>query len=111
MAQAWKTCPAQGAGGIGMRIVVVEDRLGYKRAYWVKNEDPDDMAEEGLPLNPPNLDFLEWEEVKRDLHNMLVDRGLFTWMDVQKAQNGVTSSILGAMRKRLINLYRNREVD
>lgn len=94
-----------------MRMVIIEDRFGYKRAYWVKNEDPDSAAEEGIPLNPPNLDLLEWEEVKRDLHNMLVDRGLFTWMDVQKAQNGVTAAILASMKKKLIAIYRNREVE
>jgi len=111
MEEIEQTGKAQGAGGGYMRIVIKTDRFGYKRAYWVKNEDSDDVAEEGIPLNPPNLDFLEWEEVKRDLHNMLVDRGLFTWMDVQRAQNGVTSSVLAAMRKRVISLYRNREVD
>ena len=94
-----------------MRIVIQKDRFGYKRAYWVKNEDSDDMAEEGIPLSPPDLDLLEWEEVKKDLHNMLVDRGLFTWMDVQREQNGVTAAVLTAMRKRIIMLYRNREVD
>jgi len=93
-----------------MRKVIKVDRFRYKRAYLVKNEDPDEKAEEGIQLNPPDLDLLEWEEVKRDLHNMLVDRGLFTWMDVQRAQNGVTASILAAMRKRLITLYKNREV-
>ena len=94
-----------------MRIVIQEDRFGYKRAYWVKNEDSDDMAEQGIPLNPPDLDLLEWEEVKKDLHNTLVNRGLFTWMDVQRAQKGVTAAILAAMRKRMMMLYRNREVD
>jgi hypothetical protein len=111
MAQIREIGYEKGAGGSDMRIVIKEDRFGYKRAYWVKNEDHDDSAEEGIPLNPPDLDLLEWEEVKRDLHNMLVDRGLFTWVDVQRAQNGVTSSILAAMRKKVISLYRNREVD
>jgi len=111
VAQAWKIGEEKGTGSCDMRMVVVEDRFGYKRAYWVKNEDPDSAAEEGIPVSPPNLDNLDWELVKRDLHNMLVDRGLFTWMDVQRAQNGVTASILAAMRKRTIALYRNREVE
>lgn len=110
MAQAGKECEKESAGCLDMRIVIVEDRFGYKRAYWLKNEEPDSAAEEGIPISPPDLDLLDWETVKRDLHNMLVDRGLFTWMDVQRAQNGVTASILAAMRKRTIALYRNREV-
>ena len=94
-----------------MRMVIVEDRFGYKRAYWIKNEEPDSAAEEGIPRSPPDLDNLDWEVVKKDLHNMLVDRGLFTWKDVQRAQNGVTASILAAMKRRVIALYRNREVE
>lgn len=101
----------KGAGGRDMRMVITTDRRGYKRAWWVVDEDPDELAEEGIPLNPPDLDLLEWEEVKKSLHNMLVERGLFTWMDVQRAQSGVTGAILTAMKRRLISLYRNREVD
>lgn len=101
----------ESAGGRDMRKVITTDRRGFKRAWWVVDEDPDELAEQGIPLNPPDLDLLEWEEVKKTLHNMLVDRGLFTWKDVQRAQNGVTSAILTAMKRRVISLYRNREVD
>lgn len=106
-----KVSEKKGADGFGMRMVITTDRRGYKKAYWVKDEEPDELAEQGILVSPPNLDFLEWEEVKKSLHNTLVERGLFTWMDVQRAQSGVTAAILTAMKRRLISLYRNREVE
>ena len=93
-----------------MRKVITTDRFGYKCAWLVKDEDSDELADQGIPLSPPCLGLIEWEEVKRDLNNILVDRGLFTWMDVQRSQNGVTTAVLAAMRKRVITLYKVREV-
>ncbi len=93
-----------------MRTVIKTDRFGYKRAWLVKDEDPDELAEQGIPLTPPDLDLIEWEEVKKDLNNILVERGLFTWKDVQRSQNGVTSAVLTAVKRRVITLYKTREV-
>lgn len=84
------------------------DHRGYKRASLIRNEDPDEMAEHGIPLQPPDLDLIDWEGVRRDIHNDLVDRGLFDWADVVRAQNGLAAVIAGPIRRRLIMLYRSR---
>lgn len=90
-----------------MKIVVWTDGGGYKRRSMLRDRDPDQMAPEGIPLDPPDLSQLDWEEIKRELHNALVDKGLSTWGDVQRQQNGVTSSILSVMKRRVVALYRN----
>lgn len=66
------------------------------------------MRESGVPLEPPDLDQLDWATIKRDLHNALFDRGLVTWQDVQRSQNGVTTAILATVRRKLIVLYKVR---
>jgi hypothetical protein len=91
-----------------MREVTYEDRYGYKHVALVRDEDPDDFAPNGIVRDPPDLDRLDWEQIKKDLHNALVDRGLFTWADVQQ-RKGLRGAVLSAFKRNLILLY--REVD
>lgn len=93
-----------------MRIVTWTDKHGYKHRSLVRDADPDDAAPMGIRQDPPNLEQMDWEGVKRDLHNTLVDMGLFSWREVQQRQ-GLPGAILGAMRTRLITLYREAERD
>ena len=93
-----------------MRTVIKIDRFGYKRAYLCTDDMSDDEAEQGIPQTPPDLDLIEWEEVKKNLNNILVDRGIFTLADVYKAQNAITSACKSVMKNRIVILYKNREV-
>jgi len=90
-----------------MRKIVKTDRHGYRRAWLIRDDDPDETAEQyGVPLAPPDVEKLDWEEIKRDLHNALIDRGLYTWQDVQKAQNALGGIAQSVLRRRLVLLYR-----
>lgn len=91
-----------------MRVVKWTDKHGYKHRSLVRDTDPDDAAEQGIRQDPPNLDEMDWEGVKRDLHNALVDMELTDWKAVQQRQ-GLPGAILGAVKKRLITLYREAE--
>lgn len=91
-----------------MRAVVWTDNSGRKRRSLVRDEDPDDAALTGIRQEPPNLDNLDWDAVKVDLHNRLIEAGLLTWQDVQRF-GGLPGIILGCLRTRLINLYREGE--
>lgn len=91
-----------------MKVVEWTDENGYKRRRQLRNKDPNSMRESGVPLEPPDLDQLDWATIKRDLHNALFDRGLVTWQDVQRSQNGVTTAILATVRRKLIVLYKVR---
>lgn len=75
-----------------MRLIQWTDEDGYRHRSLVRDEDSDDEANHGIPLDPPSLAEMTSipEEVKRDLHNELVARGLFTWADVLAQQSGVT---------------------
>jgi hypothetical protein len=94
-----------------MRKVTWTDKNGYKHRSLVRDGDPDDMAPNGLLQDPPNLEALDWEAVKRDLHNALLAAGLFTWRDVQEKgrHDGLRGAILSAVKKKLIALYREAE--
>jgi hypothetical protein len=91
-----------------MRRVTWTDDRGYKHSSLVRDGDPDEMAPQGILQDPPNLDNLDWEGIKRDLHNHLVDIGLISWRNVQEIR-GMRGAILSSMKKRLVYLYREAE--
>ncbi|RPJ40039.1 MAG: hypothetical protein EHM35_00085 [Planctomycetaceae bacterium] len=92
-----------------MRTVTWTDRNGCKHRSLVRDTDPDDAAPQGILQDPPDLERMDWDAVKRDLHNALVDAGLYSWREVQGQGDGLRGALLSATRKRLIALY--REVD
>lgn len=91
-----------------MRLVIWTDKNGYKHRSLVRDDDPDEAAPGGIRQEPPSLDNLDWEAVKLELHNRLMDAGLWTWQDVQRKE-GLPGIILAVLRTRLINLYREGE--
>lgn len=93
-----------------MRVVTWTDKNGYKHRSLVRDDDPDDMAEQGVLQDPPNLEELDWADIKMDLHNALVERGLFSWRNVQE-RGGLRGAILSTMKRRLVYLYREAEND
>lgn len=94
-----------------MKLVRWTDDRGYDHLSLLRDSDPDHMASLGIPADPPNLDLLDWEEIKRDLHNELVSRELVDWKTVQQAGDGVTGAILAAIRRKVILLYRLRTTE
>ena len=93
-----------------MKTVIHEGASGQKRAYLLRDSDPDHLAPSGIPLGPPDLDRLDWDALVTELQNLLVDRGLFTWKDVQLSQNGVSASIVTVFKRAIITLYKTEEM-
>jgi len=93
-----------------MRLVKWTDKRGYKHRSLVRDDDPDEMGPQGILQDPPSLDELDWEAIKMDLHNNLVDIGLISWRNVQEVR-GLRGAILSAMKRRLVYLYREAEHD
>lgn len=106
MASTAETLKSPGERGSHMRTVEYTDRAGYLRAALIRDDDPDDMAAQGIPLNPPDLETLDWEGIKRDIHNGLVHARLFTWADVLRQQNAVSGIVSRVMKRHIVRLYR-----
>ncbi len=92
-----------------MRIVVTTDRTGRKHRFAVPEHLPDEQAQYGLKLDPPNLDNLDWEGLKIDIHNALIDLGIANWHDWQKQQAKLQGAILRPLLRRLIVHLRSTE--
>lgn len=93
-----------------MRLVSWIDEDGWKHRSLVKDDDPDSYAPHGVPQDVPDINDLDWDGIKRDLHNRLVDLGLYNYDDLVKQRTGVTGAILFALRGRAIALYKQRRV-
>jgi hypothetical protein len=92
-----------------MRRVIWEDKNGYFRAAMIRDDDPDSMGPQGVPLAPPSLDDFNCGEVMKEIHNGLVKQGLFTWADVVQSQSAVTGVVTGVIKRHLIRLYRSED--
>jgi hypothetical protein len=90
-----------------MRLVTWIDEDGYKHQSYIKDDEPDALASEGIPNDPPSLDIIDWEEVKKTIHNRLVDMGIRDWQNVQQRQNAITAIINSTMKGYIIALYRS----
>jgi hypothetical protein len=92
-----------------MKRVIYIDQNGYKRCVLLRDTDRDELARKGIPVPMPNIDDLDWNAIKLDLHNELVSRGLYNWHDVQTVPDGIVGSILFALKNRIIALYRENK--
>lgn len=89
-----------------MRQVTYIDKLGYKKVALLRDTDPDDHAEMGVPVGPPDFELVDWEEVKRELNNLLVDRCILTYADIQRNPSAVSSCVRGCLTSKIVNIYK-----
>lgn len=89
-----------------MRLVEYTDKDGYKHLSYIKDNQSDSEAKNGLPADPPDIKQLDWEGIKRDIHNSLVDQRLINWQAVQRNQNSISGIVNKIVRKAIIGLYR-----
>lgn len=90
-----------------MKVETWTDRKGVMHRSVLTKETT--KQSEGFLVDPPDvIHNIDWEQVKIDLHNELVKRGLFERQDVIRGQNQLSSAILAVLRKRVKRLY-NRE--
>lgn len=92
-----------------MRKVQWVDENGWKHVSWLKDNEPDSKAPEGLSHDPPDINRIHWDEIKKEIHNRMVDMELNSWSEVVKHQNALTSIITGAVKRHLVFLFREGE--
>ena len=91
-----------------MKTVEWEDDRKHKYKALLRDVDSDLHAEKGILIGPPPVTELDWTGIQDDLNAELFNLGLFTWQDVQNGGENLKAAILGSIKNRLVNLYRNR---
>jgi hypothetical protein len=92
-----------------MRKVISTDDKGFDRVYQIRDKDNDRDAKYGIPIGPPDISQLDWDRIIKELNNELVSRGLITWDDVMKSQNGLSQVIISVIRRNIVELYKQKE--
>ena len=87
-----------------MRHVIFSDERGFLHRAMVRDTDGDEMARSGVPAGPPDLNGIDWEAVKKDINNKLVEQGLFTWEDINRSPMGL-KVVEGVIRRYLKAVY------
>lgn len=78
------------------------------RRSLIKDGDPDSYSEYGIPAGPPDMEMLDWEEVKREISNALAKQGLFTLADIGRNETAFMGAV-NILRRYLIWLYREED--
>lgn len=92
-----------------MRLVTWYDEDGFLRQAYGRDEDPDDIVQEiGLRHEPPDMREIDWDEVAKELNNLLVQRGLITWLDVQKQDGALLNTVKTVLNRKILALYRQK---
>jgi len=86
-----------------MKKVTWEDDNGKLRVSLIRNDDSDDFAKFGIPIEIPDIsDILE--EAKVELHNQLIERELYSFDDLQSGS--LTAAINVSIRNKIVQKYR-----
>lgn len=84
------------------------DDDGYKHLSIMPQKFKLHNPSEGFPNDPPNLDLIDWDLVKKELHNLLVDRRIVTFADLQNKNGDLANAILLVIRPKLVELYKKQ---
>lgn len=93
-----------------MKLVVTEDKRGYLHRYFITDDMKEKDAEKGIPDDPIDLNQLDWDEIQRELHNLLVKRAIISVKDVE-AMRHLSNTILSVLQPRLISLYKLKSAE
>jgi len=85
-----------------LKILTYKDENRYLRRSLVKDDDT--TPEYGIPQDIPDINGLDWDGIKRELHNELTQAGLITWQDVQRGN--LMPIVNKVLKRNLIVLYK-----
>jgi len=91
-----------------MREVTYTDSRGRMFKVEIPNDEPDDMAQFGILIGPPDcLDLLDYpEQFTTRLHNELFHRRLYTLEDINHRRVDAQAAIQSALRVDTENIIR-----
>lgn len=92
-----------------MKTVKWTDKNGKNRQAILRDQDSEGLAPHiGIKVEPPNLDLIDWNKKKIQLHNELLRRDLINFDNVQDQQNGILASLRAVFLPDILALYRGK---
>ena len=81
------------------------------REYLSTIRDIDTDASIGILEGPPDLEQLDWDEIKTRIHNLLLKKRLFSLDDIQRRQSDLEWAVYSAVIKSIFKLYQTNNND
>lgn len=91
-----------------MKTVVYEEASGKLHRVTLPDSMEAALAEQGIPGDPPDINLLDWDALRIQLHNSLVKNDLFALSDLQR-NDKLKNVILTTFQRPITNLYREKE--
>ena len=91
-----------------MKTITYEDAHGKLHRSILRDDDPDFIADEGIPLDPPNIEDI-LDEAKLTLHNELVKRSLFDVKSINDNRGALSSAVNKCVTQPIIKRYLEEE--
>ena len=92
-----------------MKMVIFEDKQGKLHRAMLRDDDPEVLAREGIPVDPPNIEDV-LEEAKTELHNELVKRELIDVRSINHRKGALVSAVNKHITRKIVKLYLEKEV-
>lgn len=91
-----------------MKEVVYIDEEGRKHLVTMRDDDASELAQEiGIPVELPEIDEV-LEAAKISLHNLMVDRRLYTIDDVYRSNGALANAIKICVLNPLLEIYKEQ---
>ena len=92
-----------------MKTVEWTDERGYDHRALVRDEDSLKVAQQGMgiSLDPPPMENIDWEAVKRDLHNNLLRLGVTSWEAVRVTNQMFASALIKSLKRHVIDAFKD----
>ena len=87
-----------------MKTIIYEGSDGRLHRSILRDGDPDNFAEEGIPLDPPMIEDI-LEDAKTELHNELVRRGLFDVKSLDQNKGALQSAVNSVITNKIVRRY------
>ena len=99
--------------GCDLKTIEWTDERGWMHRALVRDDDgvTQAMAGIGISLDPPDVDHINWEGVKRDLHNLLVLHKITSWDHIKATNPHFAGVLIKALKKHVIMLFKQQEVE
>jgi len=93
-----------------MKHIIYEDARGFLRRVLVKDNDSVANASRGLPAYLDIEKEVDWEAVKKEVNNVLIQQGVFTWENANSGSVGMQAAIT-VFKRHLIGAFKRRELE
>lgn len=87
-----------------MRLVRYEDESGFLHQSLIREDMPLSDAHMGVPHDPPDLTRLDWQEIQKEINNLLIERNLITLKNISRG--ALENTIKSVIIPKLIQLYK-----